>query len=229
MRLLAIDTALPAVSVCVLDDSDKIPLAVESAPMTRGHAEAVMPMIERVVGAVEDGFSTIDRIVATTGPGSFTGIRVGLAAARSIGLALGKPVVGVSTLRAIAMPLMLARGGTPVLACIDARHGQVYAQLFYGGGALDTAPRVMPVAEAAALAKGAGCRLAGDAAPAIAKAALDIGAQLEIASDAVAPDIAFVAMLGLLVEVGDGRPRPVYLKAVDATPMATSMARSIAP
>jgi tRNA threonylcarbamoyl adenosine modification protein YeaZ len=222
MRLLAIDSALPAVSVCVLDSRERTPLAVESTPMARGHAEAIMPMIERVVGATDEGFAALDRIAATTGPGSFTGIRVGLAAARSIGLALGKPVVGVSTLRAFAAPLLMARDARPVFACVDARHGQVYAQMFDKGGAAMSAPSIMPVGEAAAMVRVAPCRLTGDAARAVAEAARATGARVEIASDAPCPDIAFVAMLGLLAEAGDGRPRPLYLKAVDAKPMAAA-------
>src|SRR5208283_4509108 len=106
MRILALDTALPAVSVCVLDAQQQRPLAIESMPMERGHAEALMPAIGRVMAQVEGGFASLDRIAVTVGPGSFTGIRIGVAAARGIALACGIEAVGVSTLAAFAAPLL---------------------------------------------------------------------------------------------------------------------------
>ncbi len=87
MRILAIDTALPAVSACVLDEEALQPIALESLPMARGHAEAIMPLIQRVVSQAPGGFSSIDRVAVTVGPGSFTGIRIGLAAAQGLALA----------------------------------------------------------------------------------------------------------------------------------------------
>ena len=119
MRILAIDAALPAVSACVLDSAERTPLSSETHAMARGHAEALMPMIERVVGATDSGFAALDRIAVTVGPGSFTGIRVGLSAARAIGLALGKPVVGVTTLNAFVAPLLLARDDRRMLDCVS--------------------------------------------------------------------------------------------------------------
>ena len=151
MRILAIDAALPAVSACVLDSSERTPLASETLAMARGHAEALMPLIERVVGATDGGFAALDRIAVTVGPGSFTGIRVGLSAARAIGLALGKPVVGVSTLNAFAAPLILARDDRRILACVDARHGQSYAQLFGSNGQALGSAAVLRHADAVAL------------------------------------------------------------------------------
>ena len=70
----------------------------------------------------------------TTGPGSFTGLRVGIAAARGIALAADKPAVGLSTLSAYAAPHMATDDSFPVVAAIDARHGHVYLQVFSAGG-----------------------------------------------------------------------------------------------
>ncbi len=220
MRILAIDTALPAVSVCVLDSSDKTPLASETIAMSRGHAEAIMPMIERVMFATSDEFTGIDRIAITIGPGSFTGIRVGLAAARALGLALAKPVVGVSTLHAFAIPLILAHDPKPMLACIDARHGNVYAQIFESAGVDNAPPQFLRLAEAVKLVGNRTCRVTGNAAELVAAEAKKFGLEFEVCSACLAPAIAHVAFLGLLAEEGDGRPRPVYLKAVDATPIS---------
>lgn len=114
MLILSIDTALDACAAAVLDTSAGGAIALESQPMKRGHAEALMPLIARVMKASGIGFAALDRIAATTGPGSFTGLRVGLSAARGIALAAGKPVVGVTTLTAYAAPVARpARGRSP--------------------------------------------------------------------------------------------------------------------
>ena len=106
MLILAIDTALDACAAAVLDTSAGKLIALESQAMKRGHAEALMPLIARVMKASGVAFAALDRIAATTGPGSFTGLRVGLSAARGIALAAGKPVVGVTTLTAFAAPIV---------------------------------------------------------------------------------------------------------------------------
>ena len=98
MRVLAIDTALEACAAAVLD-TENGKVASESLPMVRGHAEALMPLIARVMKQADMAFSALDRIAVTTGPGSFTGLRVGIAAARGIALAATKPVVGLDHAR----------------------------------------------------------------------------------------------------------------------------------
>ena len=100
MLILAIDTALDACAAAVLDTETATLIAQESQAMKRGHAEALMPLIGRVITQSGIGFESLDRIAVTTGPGSFTGLRVGLSAARGLGLAARKPVVGVTTLTA---------------------------------------------------------------------------------------------------------------------------------
>ena len=104
MLILAIDTALDACAAAVLDTAPAKVIAQESLPMKRGHAEALMPLIARVMKQSGIAFAALDRIAVTTGPGSFTGLRVGLSAARGIALAADKPVVGVTTLTAYAAP-----------------------------------------------------------------------------------------------------------------------------
>ncbi|MGA7808140.1 tRNA (adenosine(37)-N6)-threonylcarbamoyltransferase complex dimerization subunit type 1 TsaB, partial [Bradyrhizobium sp.] len=93
MLILAIDTALDACAAAVLDTDANELIAVESDAMKRGHAEALMPMLARVMRQSGVPFAALDRIAVTTGPGSFTGLRVGLSAARGIALAANKPVV----------------------------------------------------------------------------------------------------------------------------------------
>src|SRR3979409_925000 len=147
MLILAIDTALDACSACVLDtDANKV-VAQESLTMKRGHAEALMPLIARVMKESGVAFASLDRIAVTTGPGSFTGLRGGLSAARGIALAADKPVVGLSTLAAYAAPVVAENAGHPVISVIDARHDQVYFQAVSGDGGSLIRPRVAPIGE----------------------------------------------------------------------------------
>jgi tRNA threonylcarbamoyladenosine biosynthesis protein TsaB len=118
MRVLAIDTALEACSVAVLDTEGRA--RSRSLPMARGHAEALLPLVATVMSDARTEFDELDRIAVTVGPGSFTGLRVGVAAARGIGLAAGKPVVGLTTLAAIAVPFIDADDARALLVVIDA-------------------------------------------------------------------------------------------------------------
>src|SRR4030081_2403495 len=148
MLILAIDTALDACAAGVLDTDAGKMIAQESLPMKRGHAEALMPLIARVIKESGIGFAALDRIAVTTGPGSFTGLRVGLSAARGIALAANKPVVGLTTLGAYAAPVVANNGEQPVISAIDARHNQVYLQVVSGDGGSLIRPRLAPIEEA---------------------------------------------------------------------------------
>ena len=142
MRVLAIDTALGACAAAVLDSQAGAILASESLGMVRGHAEAVMPLIARVMDAARCEFAELDRIAVTVGPGSFTGLRVGISAARGIALAAGRPAIGLSTLSALAAPHVAARSGDTIIAAIDARNEQVYFQVFAPNGVTIVTPRL---------------------------------------------------------------------------------------
>src|SRR3954468_20996175 len=110
MLILAIDTALDACAAGVLDTAAGKLVAQESQPMKRGHAEALMPLVARVMKESGVAFAALDRVAVTTGPGSFTGLRVGLSAARGIALAANKPAVGITTLTAYAAPHVSEHG-----------------------------------------------------------------------------------------------------------------------
>src|SRR5262249_35393877 len=153
MRVLAIDTALDACAAAVLDTERPDLLASETQAMTRGHAEALMPLLARVMDAARLEFGEIDRIAVTIGPGSFTGVRVGIAAARGLALAAGKPAIGLTTLAAFTAPHVAGGFSGTVVPVIDARHGQVYMQVFGPGGRAVMAPRVAGIAEAVAAAR----------------------------------------------------------------------------
>jgi tRNA threonylcarbamoyl adenosine modification protein YeaZ len=220
MKILAIDTALPAVSACVLEDGATTPEAQETLGMERGHAEALIPLIERVMAKIDGGFSALGRVAVTVGPGSFTGLRVGIAAARAIALAWDLPTVGVSTLAALAAPLILADKPGAVVVAVDARHGHIFFAAFHEDGRLFISPRFGDVRQAVRDLGAGPLRLAGSGAPMLAIEAWSLGIAAEIVGDRVAPDIAFVARLGLLADPATAPPRPLYLKAVNAKPMA---------
>src|SRR3569833_3703191 len=142
MRILAFDSALEACAAAVLDTERGAMVAHESIAMARGHAEALMPLIARVMEASGGTFDTLDRIAVTVGPGSFTGLRVGIAAARGLAVATGKPAIGLTTLAAFAAPLIADDDTLPVVAAIDARHDHVYLQVIGPGGRAMLPPRV---------------------------------------------------------------------------------------
>ncbi|MDB5601098.1 MAG: peptidase glycoprotease [Xanthobacteraceae bacterium] len=218
MRVLAIDTALEACSAAVLDTELGRMIAGESIPLVRGHAEALMPLIARVMSEAQIEFAQVDRIAVTVGPGSFTGMRVGIAAARGLALASGRPAVGLSTLACYAAPYIAADDTAPVVAAIDARHEHVYLQVFGAGGRTMISPRLAPLREAMKAATAPGVRLVGSAAEQI-MALWSEGTPEPTAVDARrAPAIDWVARLGAAVGEGQPVPKPLYLRAPDAQP-----------
>lgn len=217
MRILAIDTALPAVSACVIDSDAEEPIAAETLAMERGHAEAVMPLIERVMSKVEGGFSTIDRVAVAVGPGSFTGIRIGLAAGQAIALACKAEIVGVSTLAALAAPLILEEFDGVVAAAIDARHGKVYVAAFGPDGRALLSPRRAGAHEALRALGDGPLHLIGSGAELLAREARARGMSATVVSEQASPDITFIARLGLAARPENAPARPLYLKEPDVT------------
>ncbi len=227
MRILAIDASCGAASVSVVESGLAEPLAVASRRMARGHAEALAPMAAEAMRDIEGGFATLDRIAVTTGPGSFTGIRVGLAMARAMGLALGVPVVGVSTLAAFAAPLLSEPRPGVIAAAIDARHGSIYFQLFEASGRPLGAPRFDTLRECVRGIGAGPALLAGDAATLLATEAHRAGLPYDLKGAAVAPDIVAVARMGLALDPAANPARPLYIKPPDARPnLAEPIARA---
>ena len=218
MRVLAIDTALSACSAAVLDTDRAAVIASETLVMARGHAEAVMPLIARVMDQAQIDFADLHRIAVTVGPGSFTGLRVGISAARGIALAAGKPAIGLSTLAGFAAPHIAANDQSAVVTVIDARHEHVYLQIFGNGGRTLVPPRIAPVREAVRAAMTGPARIVGTAANILAAAWPRNQPPPVLVEQAAAPDIGWVARLGAAAAESTTPPKPLYLRAPDAQP-----------
>lgn len=219
MRVLAIDTALGQCGAAIVDPETDVPLSSEAIPMERGQAEALLPLVDRVVSGSEGGFEAIDLVAVTVGPGSFTGLRVGIAAARAIALAAGCPVVGVTTLSCLMAPLV--EEDVPnrlVVAAIDARGGRVFVQALGGSGRVIVPPSILTVREVVR-SLGSGAMVAvGSGAPAIVQEALAVGLGARLHGAAPDPDLLWVARLGAASDPAEALPRPFYLAAPDARP-----------
>jgi tRNA threonylcarbamoyl adenosine modification protein YeaZ len=222
MRILAIDTALEACSVAALDTEDPARAVHESQEMSRGHAEALMPMVDRILSQAGHEVHDFDRIVVTTGPGSFTGLRVGIAAARGLALAAGKPAIGLTTLAAFAAPLIATNDAIPVVSAIDARHDHVYLQVFGARGLTLVKPSLLDIRDAVRASLGGPPRLIGTGAELLARVWPD-GEKAPVSIDNKgAPDIEWVARLGAAAPAGASPPKPFYLRAPDAQPQAAA-------
>ena len=222
MRILAIDTALEACAAAVID-TEHGKVATESLAMERGHAEALMPLLARVMQKADMPYAALDRIGVTTGPGSFTGLRVGIAAARGIALAAGKPAFGLTTLSAFAAPHIAADETSGVTVAIDARHQHVYLQVFGPGGRTAIAPRIASLEDAVRMARNhAAVRLTGTGAAMLAAAWPARENPPVIADERRAPDIVWVGRLAVAANESTSPPKPLYLRAPDAQPQAAA-------
>ena len=215
MKLLAVDTALGACSVAILED-DAV-LAHRFQEMTRGHAEALAPMVDEAVRHAGVAFAALDRLAVTTGPGTFTGQRVGLAFMRGLRVGLKKPLIGVTTLETMAAATRMDRAA----AIHDAKRDEAYL-LLWEKNATILAPMVMPFDAAVARIRAFGpCALCGTGAAA-AGAALGDGFAL---TNIRQPDALWVARLAMTRPVPGQPPAPLYLRAPDAKLPASAAAK----
>ncbi len=211
--ILTLDTAGPACQAVVSDGPSVI--SAQSVAMLRGHGEALVPMIEQVLTDASITYDDLDRIGVTVGPGSFTGMRVGLAAARGYSATLNIPVVGIGTLEAMARSDQRASGINAVrCVAIDARNGLVYGQRFSADGvALEPANVMADLVFAASVTNGA--RLVGPATSIIAALARSAGKRITLGDTAQVPSAAALAELAAIGDVTE-KPKPLYLKPADA-------------
>ncbi len=211
--ILSIDTAGPACQVVVADGARVV--CARSVAMLRGHGEALIPMVEDVLGEAVITYEDLDRVGVTVGPGSFTGMRVGLAAARGFSATLNIPIVGIGTLEAMAVTDRLASDVAAVrCVAIDARNGLVYGQRFdVDGTQLEQASVMADLVFAASVAPGS--RLVGPATSVIAALARSAGKHVTLGDTAQVPSAEALAKLAAASDVGE-KPRPLYLKPADA-------------
>ena len=216
MKILAVDTALGACSAALLEE-DRI-LGRRFAAMERGHAEALAPMVEEVMREAGFAFQALDRLAVTIGPGTFTGQRVGLAFMRAMRTALGRPLVGVTSLAAMAEQARAETGASCAAAIHDARRGEVYLEVLQP----PLSARLLSFAKACSVLSGLRGKivLAGTAAARAAEALQTPGLETQV-SGIVAPDAVWVARLAARMEPGGSAPRPLYLRAPDAKLPAT--------
>ncbi|MEO6394492.1 MAG: tRNA (adenosine(37)-N6)-threonylcarbamoyltransferase complex dimerization subunit type 1 TsaB [Devosia sp.] len=140
--LLAIDTAAPRLQLALLRD-DRVDTLIEDMPT--GQAERIFPAIAELLARAGVTYADLRRIAVTTGPGSFTGLRIGLSAARGLGLALGIPVVGIGSLQAISLS---APSLIPLAVLLDARRDESYFERFLAPGVPVDGPVLLPTATA---------------------------------------------------------------------------------
>ena len=221
MRILALDTTQAACSVAVYDSACGCILASEFEPMQRGHAEALPAMIQRVMKTAELDFSGIDRLAVTNGPGTFSGVRIGLAAARGLALALDLPLAAAGSLETVAAGVRCDKD-TPVLAAFDARRGEIYAQSFSGGKAVSD-PQLIKLEDAGQLAGSAKTLVAGTASEMLAER-FD---NLEPSGAEPLPDACNTARLAAGRKAGSAPVAPVYLRRPDAKPQTPLLATAL--
>lgn len=213
-RVLAIDSALAACSVAVLVDGRLAAHRFE--PMARGHAERLLPMVREVAAEARLGFADFDLFAVTVGPGHFTGLRVGLAAAQGLALAWGRPLAGVTTLEAVAAAV--PAGGRPLVVALESKREDLYVQVFVGGRAIDRPMALAPERVADWAWPPGELALAGDGAarlqPLLAAAGLR---SLRLGPDT--PDAAAVARLaaGRHGTAAALPAEPLYLRPPDVT------------
>jgi len=210
MRILAIDTTMSACSVTVWNDGETE--AQFSQTMMHGQAEALLPAIEKVLAEAQRTYDSLNRIAVTVGPGSFTGLRVGLATARGLGVALSCPVVGKLTSAVLAREALASNPDLPVAVAIDARRDELYLHCFDTMGDPIGEPVCILPDETHSLLIENSWQLAGDGASVLSEF-LGIDSRPD---EFRAPNTAVLAEMAALSPEPKSHPRPVYVRPPDA-------------
>ena len=226
MSVLAFDTCFGQVSVAVRQRGPDGAWATHTLAETRttGHAERLLPMIEAAMQAAGVRFSELSRIAVSTGPGTFTGVRTGIAAARALSLASGKPVAGLTSLCLMMHGARDRLGGhaailearRPLTVAVDARRGEVYFQQFDGRGTQLCEPQILPLAAALDLIAD-DALIVGSGGPLLAEFAATRGRRVDAVLPTLEPDARYLAGLADTLPLLDP-VTPLYLRAPDAKP-----------
>jgi tRNA threonylcarbamoyladenosine biosynthesis protein TsaB len=221
MIVLAIDCSASLCAACIYDTSANRELGRSVLDLGKGHAEHLIGVIDAALAAAGKTYADLDAIAVSIGPGSFTGIRVAVSAARGFALALGVPALGVSTLEALATAARAEAGAGTVMAVLGGSAANAPARVqmavYDEFGHEVYAPSIMGVGEAAELALRSGAALAGTAAQAVA--ALAEG-DLSVVSESATADIATYARIASAKGASGAKPSPLYLREPDAKPQA---------
>lgn len=209
MIYLALDTAGPLCAAALYDDTTDTIIGEVTRDIGRGHAEILMDVIDQCFSQASLEYSDLDKIICTTGPGSFTGVRVGLSTARGIALGLAIPLIGVSTLAALAHE---ARATTLLATIIDARREEAY--IWWNGIA-----GVMRYDALDAHFGDAKFDICGSGA---AEYLTHANADHKILHQLEAAPIATIARLGATMNEDTALAEPLYLRAPDAKPQSGS-------
>jgi len=228
--VLAIDTAAPRLQLALLKADGEVDSSVDA--LAQGHAELLFPRLAALLERNGMSYGDLDRIVVTTGPGSFTGLRIGLSAARGLGLALGIPVIGVPTLQALSL---LGPPDTPFVVLVDARRDEMYRREFFAPmRPVQEADEILPAEQAFRQLHPLGSDVAEPltAAPwmrftyalgsGAALAAISTGVEdLELdrpEADRGFVDIAALARFGATADPAEFPPEARYVRGADAKP-----------
>ncbi len=230
MTILAFDTSMAACSAAILRDGAALPIQ-RFERMERGHAEALFPMIEAVMAEAGCGFGDLTKIAVTVGPGSFTGVRAGVAAARGIALAAKLPMVAATSLEVMARGLVrrssAAERAGGFMVAHDARREEFYVQTFTAEGDPLSAPELCDISQAAdALLQGIGL-VVGSGAAAIALEAARRGREAHAGFADLLPEAGDLAAIAVNRIPQHQSVAPLYLRAPDAKPQTDkSLARA---
>jgi tRNA threonylcarbamoyl adenosine modification protein YeaZ len=230
MNILALDTSMGACGAAVLRADGRLRrIVVREERMARGHAEALMPMVAKVMAEAGLDFAALDLIAASLGPGSFTGVRIAIAAARGLALVTSAKLWGTDSLTVIARAALasgaIERCAKPFGVAVDARASMLYFGLYDGEGRKIEGPLLLSHGEVAAL-------LPSDLAVAVGSGAADLAAAALLCQrhlDATLPDLqpSAAVLAELAFEAGEILPtlRPLYLRPPDAKPQAAARCR----
>ena len=204
--LLALETSDRLCAACLIDTATGAVLSSKTLDLGRGHAEKMMDVIADLLAEAGKDYTSLTRLAVCVGPGCFTGIRVALATATGLSVALGIPVTGVTALQALALQAPPDADGKPILSLIDAHRGDVFVQVFSADAIPADQARQIPLEEAAALTKTGNFFVYGSGAHLLAGTGQDALPHV----DAVA-----LAALNPAMSVA---PKPLYLRKPDAKP-----------
>lgn len=216
MKILALDTASSWCAAAVYDSGTNMVLAEISENIGKGHAEVLMDYIGQAMMQSGIAMAELDRVAVNVGPGSFTGVRIGVSAARGFALALDRPALGVSAFDALASEIAISHPGQPVLVLLEAHRGEIYAQAFGADGMAITGPMVLAREEALALIQqqSSDTILAGSAAAALNET---LAGSFSVARGEPTARIGTYAKLAALHEPGEA-PKPLYMRGPDVKP-----------